>query len=59
MAERQLLRVLAVVSVERLPTSLRQMAVQCASWTLIEHMQKVLRRRSPGLVEQPRHMNAM
>jgi 2-keto-3-deoxy-L-fuconate dehydrogenase len=57
MAAWQLLRVLALASVERLPTSLRQMALQCASWTLIEPMQKRLRRRLLGLVEQLRHMN--
>ena len=55
----QSLQVLPVASVERLRTSLRRTALQCASWTLIEHMQKRLRRRLPVLVEQPRHMNAM
>jgi NAD(P)-dependent dehydrogenase (short-subunit alcohol dehydrogenase family) len=40
-------------------TSSRQTALQCASWTLVGHKQKRLRRRLPGLVELPRHMNAM
>ena len=55
----QLLRVLPLASVERLSTSLQQTALQCASWTLVGHKQKRLRRRLPGLAEQPRHMSAM
>ena len=55
----QLLRALPLVSVERLLTSSRQTALQCAYWTLVGHKQKRLLRRLPGLVEQRRHMNAM
>ena len=59
MAARQLLRVLALASVERLPIGLRQTGLPCACWTLIEHMQKWWPLRLPGLVEQPQHMNVM
>jgi hypothetical protein len=59
MAGWQLLRVLGVASVERLLTSSRQTALHYASSTLIEHVQKRLRKRLPGLVERPQHMNAM